>query len=260
MTEPMNPELLRVVESDMARWVRDRIEVLPGRAKFCAHNAVRSLYWAGGIATLESTTYREGERGYRVPATFFLMHALEEAVAAFIACAKKSGYTALAKKVSPKDHVHKSTLPWLCGQIIELLGAYKIGLAYQADHDRIAVRYEDNGQVSYQVASMRLLGSVDQNGNSSASFADDIYARFTNEKDVHRLLKEGSGGRNYLIYADDNGFRTGPLDLEPELREIAVTVIGILWATVDMWEHKGERIQLVEIILKTTHELAEAAK
>lgn len=49
MTEPMNPELLKIMENDMAMWVRDRIERLPGRSKYCAHNAVRSLYWAGGI-------------------------------------------------------------------------------------------------------------------------------------------------------------------------------------------------------------------
>lgn len=256
----MNPELLKILENDMARWVRDRIANLPGRSKFYAHNAVRSLYWAGGIATLESTTYREGERGYRVPATFFLMHAMEEAVAAFIACAKESGYRKLAKNINPKDHIHKTIVPWLFGQIVEMFGAYKIGVAYQSEHERIAVKYEEGGKPLYQVASMQLLKSVDENGDPSISFMEDIYERFSDVKTVNKLIKENSSFRNILIYADDDGFRTGPHELETDLRKLSKTVMGILWATVDMWEHKDEPIQLVEIILKTTHKLAEAAK
>lgn len=260
MTDPMNLELLKIIENDMAKWVQDRIESLPKRSKLCAHNAVRSLYWAGGIATLESTTYREGERGYRVPATFFLMHAMEEAVAAFIACAKESGYRKLAKNINPKDHIHKTMLPWLCGQIVEMLGAYKIAVAYQSEHERIAVKYEENGKPLYRVASMQLLKSVDENGDPSISIEEDIYERFSDVKTVNKLIKENASYRNILIYADDDGFRTGPHELEAELRDLSKTVMGILWATVDMWEHKDEPIQLVEIILKTTHELAESAK
>lgn len=260
MPDPMNAELIEIVESDMGIWVRDRIQDLPDRAKFCAHNAVRALYWAGGIATLESTTYREGERGYRVPAAFFLGHAMEEAVAAFVACAKESGYRELAKVINPKDHVHKTTLPWLITQIANMLQTYKIGIAYHSEHDRIAVRYEENEKTSFQFASMGMLKYLDQNGDASVSLTDDIYARFSNVTDVNKLITQNAEHRNTLIYASNTGFRTGPPDLEAELSALSKTVMGILWATVDIWEHREEQVQLVELILKTTHELAEATK
>lgn len=43
MAEPMNEELRRVIESDMAKWVRERIETLPEKARYRAYNAVRCL-------------------------------------------------------------------------------------------------------------------------------------------------------------------------------------------------------------------------
>ncbi len=88
----MHDGLRQVLESDMAMWVRDRFPLLPDLACHRAHNAVRSLYRAGGIATLEDMKYREGARGNRLPATFLLSHAMEEAVAALVESARRAGY------------------------------------------------------------------------------------------------------------------------------------------------------------------------
>jgi hypothetical protein len=259
MAEPMNEELRRVVESDMAKWVRERIEALPEKARYRAYNAVRCLVWAGGIATLEDTKYHEGERGYRVPATFMLTHALEEAVSALVMSAKASGYGKLARNVKITDHYHKSTLSWLCAEVVDMLKESRPELAFDSGNDRIVLRVEQDGDKVYQVATLGLLGARSPDGTGLESLADKIIERHGGEEEVAKIVKDNGTGRNKLMYATDTGFLTGPLDLEYDLREMAKTTMGVLWAAVDIAAHKGERAQIIEVILRTTVELKKVA-
>ncbi|NEY90662.1 hypothetical protein [Tabrizicola oligotrophica] len=259
MTEPMNEDLRRVVESNMAKWVRERIEILPEKARYRAHNAVRCLYWAGGIATLEDTKYREGERGYRVPATFMLTHALEEAVAALVVSARESGYREVARKVRIEDHYHKTTLSWLCAEAVAMVKESGPALAFDSENDQILLRVEQDGETIVQIATLGLLEWRAPDGTQLGSLADKIIERHGGEGEVAKIVKDNGTGRNKLMYATDTGFLTGPLDLENELRELAKTTMGVLWAAVDIAEHKGERAQIIEVILRTTVELKKVA-
>lgn len=259
MAEPMNEELRKILESEMAKWVRKRIEALPEKARYRAYNAVRSLVWAGGIATLEGTKYQEGERGYRVPATFMLTHALEEAVTALVMSAKASGYGKLARNVKITDHYHKTTLSWLCAEVVNMLEESRPALSFDPENDRIVLRVKQGEETICQVATLGLLGWRAPDGTLLASLADKVFERHGGEEEVAKIVKDNGSGRNKLIYATNTGFLTGPLDLEDSLRKMAKSTMGVLWATVDIADHKGERAQIMEMILRTTVELKNLA-
>ena len=259
MAEPMNEELRRVIESDMAKWVRERIKTLPEKARYRAYNAVRCLVWAGGIATLEDTKYHEGERGYRVPATFMLTHALEEAVTALVMSARASGYGKLAKNVNITDHYHKTTLSWLCAEVVHMLEETRPALSFDSENDRIVLRVEQDGEKLDQVATLGLLGARAPDGTGLESLAAKIIERHGGEEEVAKIVKDKGTGRNKLMYATDTGFLTGPPDLEYNLREMAKTTMGVLWAAVDIAERKDGRAQIMELILRTTVELKKVA-
>ncbi|WP_156916830.1 hypothetical protein [Leisingera aquimarina] len=258
MSENIHHELLRILEGEMALWIRARIGDLPDEAKFRANNALSALYWAGGISTLHSSL----DRKYRfsVPATFCLSHALEEAVVAFVGCASVGEYKSLTDKFSIGNHRYKSALSWVITEITNLVSdEFALALTYSKDHDQIIARFVDEGKTNYAPASLKLLNMKNADGERTKSFVEDIYANYANEGAALRYLQDMANGRNILMYATGEGYLTGPDDMTYNLRELSKTTLGVLWATIDLWENKGERLQLVEIFLQTAVDLAKSA-
>jgi hypothetical protein len=255
----INLEVHRVLVSEMGRSVQKRIETLPEAARYPAYNAVRNLVWAGGIATLEPSQYRKGEQGFRVPATFLAMHAMEEAVTAFVLSAKVAGYGKLAKSVNVRDHYHKTTLAWLCSQMVEMVEEAKPEIAYDAERDAIILKIEEAGKKTYQVATLRLLRWRDDNGEPSRSLVEELLERHGGEEELISIVKSNGNARNKLMYASQDGFLTGPPDLVPDLVGMTKTVLGIIWAALDIADKTSERAQIVEMILRMTAELKKLA-
>lgn len=258
MSEKIHPELLRMVESEMALWVRARIGDLPDEAKFRANNALSALYWAGGISTLHSSL----DKRYRfsVPATFCLTHALEEAVVAFVGCASVGKYADLTDQFNIGNHSYKSALSWVLTEMTNRVSNdYKLALAYSKDEDRIIVRFSDEGKANYAPASLKVLNMYGADGEQISSFAQEIYAMYSEEAAALRYIHDAANGRNVLMYATDNSYMAGPDDMKDNLRELSKTTLGVLWATIDLWENKEDRLQLVEIFLQTAVELAKNA-
>ncbi|WP_174144687.1 hypothetical protein [Leisingera sp. ANG59] len=258
MSEKIHPELLRILEGEMALWVRARIGHLPDEAKFRANNALTALYWAGGISTLHSSL----DRKYRfsVPATFCLTHALEEAVVAFVGCASAGEYKNLTDKFSIGNHKYKSALSWVITEIMNIVSnEFALALTYSKIQDRIIVRFDDEGETNYAPASLKLLSMKNADGERTKSFVEDIYASYANEDAALRYLQHMANGRNVLMYATDESYMSGPDDMTYNLRELSKTTLGVLWATIDLWENKDERLQLVDIFLQTAVDLAKSA-
>jgi hypothetical protein len=258
MSEKIHPELLRVVESDMALWVRARIQNLPNEAKFRANNALSALYWAGGISTLHSSLVRDYR--FSVPATFCLTHALEEAVVAFVGCASVGKYEDLTAPFKSGNHSYKSALSWVLTEVTnQLINGFNLALSYSKDKDLIIVRFNDEDKVNYAPVSLKMLSMKAADGDQRYSLTNEIFAKFTEEDAALRYLNDMANGRNVLMYATESGYMAGPDDMTDNLRELSKTTLGVLWATIDLWENKEDRLRLVEISLQTAVELAKKA-
>ncbi|WP_370282611.1 hypothetical protein [Pseudooceanicola sp.] len=252
-------EVNRILVSEMGKWVQRRIEKLPEVARYPAYNAVRNLVWAGGIATLEPSRYQDGERGFRVPAAFLAMHAMEEAVTAVVLSAKKAGYGRLAKSVNVRDHYHKTTLAWLFGQVVEMVQESKPAIAYSGEADEIILQTDEGGKKYHQVAMLGLLGWRDEQGSPLTSLTGMLLKRHGGEEKLAEIVKSNGSARNSLMYATKDGFLTGPPDLASDLEGLTKTVLAVLWAAIDITDKTGERAQIVEIALRTTAELKKLA-
>lgn len=252
-------EVNRVLVSEMGQWVQTRIGMLPEVARYPAYNAVRNLVWAGAIATLEPSRHHDGERGFRVPAAFLAMHAIEEAVTAVVLSAKIAGYGKLAKSVNVRDHYHKTTLAWLFGQVVEMVQESKPAIAYSGDRDEIILQTDQEGNKSHQVATLGLLGWRDEQGAPLVSLMGILLKRHGGEEKLAEIVRFNGSARNSLMYASKDGFLTGPQDLAPDLEGMTKTVLAVLWAAIDITDRTGERAQIVEIALRTTTELKRLA-
>lgn len=76
---------------------------------------------------------------------------------------------------------------------------------------------------------------------------------------VAAKITEMAGNRNRLLYASDTGWRTGPPDLDHDLRELAKTTLGLLWAAVDIAQNRDTQAELVKMVLRTTVKLNKLA-
>ena len=255
----INLEVHQVLVSDMGQWVQKRIKTLPETARYPAINAVRNLVWAGGIATFEPSQYCEGERGFRVPATFLAMHAMEEAVTSFVWSAKAAGYGKLARRVNVHDHYHKTTLAWLCGELFEMIEETQPAIAYDAERDEILLRFEEEGEKFYQAATLGLWKGLDEKGEPLLSLTGELLERHGGEKKLAEIVKSNGNARNDLMYASKDGFLTGTPNLVPDLKGMTKTVLGVIWAALDIADKTGERAQIVEVVLRTTAELKKVA-
>ncbi|WP_138465350.1 hypothetical protein [Poseidonocella sp. HB161398] len=263
MPELFHPDVRQILESEMALWVCKRIEALPEEARYSAANAVRNLNWAGGIATFEDSIYREGEWGFRVPATFLAMHAMEEAVTALVMSAKCAGFGRLARDVNIHDHYHKTTLAWVCGQVVEMVREpIPPKLGYDPARDAIILLIEEDEKKFHQIATLSLLGWLDEDGNPVPSLAERLYERNGGKDKVAEIVKFNGSARNKLMYASKHGFNRGPDDLVRNLVGMSTSIMGVLWAAVDITENAekaGKRAQIAEVVLRTTAELKRAA-
>lgn len=231
---------------------------MPDEAKFRANNALSALYWAGGISALHSSL----DRDYRfsVPATFCLTHALEEAVVAFVGCASVGKYEDLTDPFKYGNHSYKSALSWVLTEVTnQVINGFDLALAYSKDKDLIIVRFNDGDKVNYAPVSLKRLSMKGADGGQSYSFTNEIFAKFTEEDTALKYLHDMANGRNVLMYATESGYMAGPDDMTDNLRELYKTTLGVLWATIDLWENREERLQLVEISLQTAVELARKA-
>lgn len=194
-----------------------------------------------------------------MPATFLAMHAMEEAVTAFVHSAKFAGYGKLARSVSVRDHYHKTTLAWLCGQLVEMIEESKPAIAYSAERDEIILQIEEEGTLIRQPATLGLLGWRDEKGEPLLSLTGELLERHGGEEKLASIVKLNGNARNNLMYASKDGFLTGPLDLVPDLEGMSKTVLGVIWAALDIADKTGDRAQIVEMVLRTTAELKRMA-
>ena len=120
----------KIMQQETAIWISKQIIELPDRAKFRAFSAIRSLQWANNIYASDMP----------IPACFCALHATEEAVAAFISCAKVCGYKD-ARKINITNHMHKATISLLAQKVSDILSQYQVAVALNPENDGFVARY-----------------------------------------------------------------------------------------------------------------------
>ncbi len=223
-----------------AAWINSQINELPDRAKFRASSALRSLQWANGIFDADMP----------IPACFCALHATEEAVAAFISCAKVHGY-ADAKMINIKDHAAKATVSLLAQKVSGILVQYQVAVAHNPKTETLSARYAVDGQTHYNEASTKLFHFRDDQENVRPDFYDELVNMFGDVAELKEAVKKGQEARNTIFYATSSGYPTGFDRPEESLARECQITLGLIWAALDIKRNEGEIIPFVEQALKT---------
>ncbi|RKF17719.1 hypothetical protein D6851_15790 [Altericroceibacterium spongiae] len=226
---------------DVAKWITHQIEDLPDAGKFRASSAIRSLDWA-------SKNYASG---MPIPATYFALHATEEAVAAFVSCAKKRGYGNDAK-INLRDHKAKATVSLLAQKTCDFVSSFDPAIALNPDLNQIVARFTVDGQVHYQPASTNLFHFTQgKDGDRKEDFFDELVEDFGNIETLKKTVIKGQEARNEILYATDKGYPTGFIHPEESLRRECLLTLGLIWAALDIVRSERGSIALIVQALRT---------
>ena len=230
----------KIMQSEAATLIQCQIDELPDRAKFRASNALRSLQWANRIS----------DSGMPIPACFCALHATEEAVAAFISCAKEYGY-ADAKMINIKDHAAKATVSLLAHKSSMILLQHQVAVAVNPKTETLAARYVVDGQTHYDDASAKLFHFIDDKQQRRSNFYDELVSMFGSVTELKEAVKLGQEARNAIFYATSTGYPTGFDEPDASLARECQLSLGLIWVALDIKRNDGELIPIVEQALQT---------
>lgn len=231
-----------MMTSDMFKWTERKLQNLPKPVQFRAFSAIRALSWSNRIFSIDLP----------IPATFTALHATEEAVAAFVTCAKHYKYGDDAK-INIRDHQQKATISFLTMMVVNFFNELKPGIAYHKDNDIIALRITNR-----QNETVHLPGSLYQfsfgdksKGIIDTDFMHDIVNKYGDVKSIKDEIVNIQNARNKIFYASDDGYPSGFANPREEIRNECKKTLALLWTCVDIHENKNVRLRLVEQALRT---------
>ena len=231
-----------IMRRETAAWINSQIDELPDRGKFRASSALRSLQWANGIF----------DAGMPIPACFCALHATEEAVAAFISCAKECGYDE-AKNINIMDHAAKATVSLLAQKISGILRQYKVAVALNTKTQTLITRYIVDGQTQYNEASTKLFHYRDSEENVLPDFYDELVKMFGDVNELKKAVRVGQEVRNTIFYASSKGYPTGFDDPNESLSRECQLTLGLIWGALDLTRNAGQKIPFIEQALRTAN-------
>jgi len=231
-----------IMSHDSAKWINQKIEELPDCAKFRASNSIRALNWASRIYEIHLP----------IPANFCALHASEEAVAAFISCAKECGYGEDAK-IDIRNHREKAVVSLLVEKIINFIQVYSPAIGYKEDTDSIAVRLKIDGEYKYRDAAIDILHFNNEKQETVEDFYDALKQSFGEIGNLKKAVLNGQQARNRIFYSDDKGYPSGFNDPIQSLERESQIALGLIWATIDMNRQKGTQVPLIAQALRTAN-------
>lgn len=231
-----------IMRRESAAWINSQIDELPERGKFRASSALRSLQWADRIF----------DAGMPIPACFCALHATEEAVAAFISCAKECGYEE-AKNINIKDHAAKATVSLLAQKVSGILLHYKVAVALDTTTQTLAARYIVDGQTHYNEASTKLFHFRDDKENILPDFYNELVNMFGDVAELKKAVKIGQEARNTIFYASSKGYPTGFDDPSESLARECQLTLGLIWGAIDLTRNASQKIPFIEQALQTAN-------
>jgi hypothetical protein len=138
-----------LLNSEFSKWICNKIELLDGRAKYCAQNALLFAKWAA-----------DSKSSAPPVASFCAIHAVEEAVASFISSAKVSGHAKRAKQINLHNHLYKALVSIFASRASIAAHQGKMGIAVHQDGESLAFRVPTETSFFYNRLPLRQLQLV----------------------------------------------------------------------------------------------------
>lgn len=236
-----------IFQSDASRWILSKIPELNDSSKYRADNSIRFTIWANELKETAPPV-----------ASFCAIHAIEEAVAAFICAAKTCGHTRRAKDVNIHDHLSKALVSIFAQRASLAAHQGRLGVAVHPDGKSLAYRLPDGE--GYRYSSLHL--SVFYVDFDETSGAEDrqFLGQVPMLDDIETEVKRVANSRNGVLYASDNGSPTGFLDIETEVERAKAISLGLIWGSIDLHLDPAQGGTFIQVVLDKMIELNAARK
>lgn len=227
-----------ILEHEVTRWIVDKANNLENcRAKFCSINALIFLRWAHEI--FETSP---------IVASFCALNATEEAVAAFIAAAKKHGHKEFAKQVNLHDHQSKALVSMFAQRCSCAAEQGRLAFALGLNRDNLAFRVPDGDGYRYDhlhLSAFRIHPNTEMPGNGNIALGD-----MPSPEDLQAEATKVAEARNRLLYATDTGIPSGFKSPQTSLLRETQLSLGLIWATVDMYMNPDQDRPFIDNVLE----------
>lgn len=228
--------------TDVSRWIIEKIPTLNDRSKYRAYNSIRFALWAEEFREVAPPV-----------SSFCAMHAVEEAVAAFVSAAKTFGHRESAGKVNIRDHLSKALVSIFASRATLAVHEGKLEVAVHPDGQSLAYRIPKGEGHVYDRLHLSVF-HVDFDGTSdagdrvflgSAPFLDDIQAE----------IRKAADTRNEVLYATDKGTPVGFLDMHTQVKRATKLSLGLIWASIDLHLDPAQGGTFIQMMLEKMIEL-----
>jgi hypothetical protein len=206
-------------DHDVSRWILDKVPHLSTRSKYCAANSIRFARWAGELREVSPPL-----------ATFSAIHAVEEAVAAFVWAAKAHGHKRSANEINLRVHESKAVVSIFAKRARQAAASGRLAIAISPDGDCLGYRVPKGDGYRYGELHLSALHISDADEDvegieylGPALFSEEI------EAEINKTI----GARNGTLYASKDGVPTGFVDAE-DIAESIVMSLGLIWASIDL--------------------------
>lgn len=218
---------------------RMAFERLSGKALACAVNARNHLVRAQKIADISTTV-----------SYFCATHATEEAVAAFIASAKRHGYRKLAGRVNVRDHAQKAVVSAYAQLISGLAEDIGVAIAHEPSADDLLIRITSESGTAFDKLSLGLFSFNEDHQDITSDSAHFAFSRmFNNTEAMVARVVERAGFREKALYAQDGGAPDMSREqLDTNLREHTLLTLGLIWAAIDVTLHENPKPFVVQTL------------
>lgn len=223
-------------QTDISRWIIEKIHMLGDSSKFRADNAIRFALWAKEFQTVAPPV-----------SSFCALHAVEEAVAAFISAAKTCGHSERAKRVNTRDHLSKALVSILAARASQAAHQGQLHIAVHSDGESLVYRIPNGDGYSYDRLHLSSF-HVDFDGTSQPGNSNFL-GTVPMLEDIEEEVKKVAEGRNAAIYASNDGSPTGFLDMETDVNRCISISLGLIWASVDLHLDAAQGGTFVQMIL-----------
>lgn len=170
-------------------------------------------------------------------------------MAAFVSACKSTGYPE-AKAINLHDHKAKATVSASAQFISGHAHDVGLSIAHEPKEDALVARVRDGQTVHYYPLSLHLFTfNEERQSDTHVQAIEGFSAIFGSPEDMRRHIVARSAFRDRALYASKSGAAAmSESALALQLQDHAFLMLGLIWAAIDVVNHKQREPFVIQIL------------
>ncbi|MGN7735306.1 hypothetical protein [Ensifer sp. 22564] len=170
-------------------------------------------------------------------------------MAAFVSACKSAGYPE-AKAINLHDHKDKATVSAFAQFISGHAHDVGLSIAHQPDEDVLVARVREGDAVQYYPLGLHLFTfNEDRQSDTHIPALEGFASLFGSPEDMRRHIVTRQTFRDRALYASKSGAPAmSESALALQLQDHAFLTLGLIWAAIDVVNHKQREPFVIQIL------------